>query len=118
MKYPQTTGIASPYANNSVRDAGCYDEAPDAPSNTRIRDRVTSLEIQMSDLHGLISSLERRLDTVVTPVPPSVASVGGVKADPIIGSPNSHLFDRLETLSRGVTEAQGRLSSLLSRIEV
>lgn len=85
------------------------------PINTRIRDGVSYLEGQIEELHVIITSLEARLDTVLMPSPPAG---GATNAQGDSGPPPSHMFARLGDLSRITADAQGRLRSLLSRIEV
>lgn len=86
------------------------------PTNSRIRDGVTYLEGQLTELHGIISSLEARLDTVLAPTPPQPASVNQQKEG--TGPPFSHMFDRLNSLSIATTDAHFRLRDILSRIEI
>lgn len=88
-----------------------------APTNSQIRDGVGYLDTQLNELHTLITQVEARLDTVLSPVPlqptPSTGKQGSAGNGPV-----SHLFERLGVLSCMVQDAKDRLQALLSRIEV
>lgn len=89
------------------------DEQLESPS--RIRDGVGNTEQVLSAIQESISMLERRLDAVLRPVPPSTAAVGAAN------SPQgacSHLTGRLEILNDGFLNVNHRLRELMARIEV
>lgn len=92
------------------------DTPVEAPVNSQIREGVGYLEKQIAETHAVISALESRLETVLTPVPPQVTGNGGEKTGP--GIPKSDLFIRLKSLSHGLQEVQDRMHRLLGRIEV
>ncbi len=90
--------------------------APPDQSPSQIRDRMTEAEDRLSDLHAAISHLESRLDTILTPQPPSIN--GGVAQGKPPQAPASHLLDRAKTIYLGIAEASDRLRQLMSRVEL
>lgn len=85
------------------------------PTNNQIREGVGYLERQIAETHAVISALESRLETVLTPVAPQPPGTGE-KTGP--GTPTSELFIRLKSVSHGLQDVQDRMHRLLSRIEV
>lgn len=88
--------------------------AATTPETSPIRDGVTNAEQNLTSLHEAISRLERRLDTVLRPLPPSTTSAGKDSLHPAC----SHVMGRLHILNEGLNGAIARLSELEGRIEV
>lgn len=109
MAYETMNGVGGYVPASTARS-----DAPETAS--RIRDGVGYAEQTLSELHETISQLERRLDTVLVPVPPSVASQG-VQSRPA-GQPASHVHGRLVILNEGYAEAVRRLRDLAQRVDV
>ena len=86
--------------------------AVDTPS--KVRDGLTFIEAQASELHELISAVERRIETILTPLPPATDVNQKQGGRPMM----SHVFDRLTTLSETFTAAKMRLAALLDRVEL
>lgn len=85
-------------------------------SGSPIRDGIGLAEQSLSAIHEAISFLENRLDTVLSPVPPSPANVAAVgKLPPPV---TSHVHGRLVILNDGFAEAVRRVHGLMGRIEV
>jgi hypothetical protein len=89
----------------------------DAPVDTssRIRDGISMAEQLLSDLHDAISQLDKRLDVVLTPVPPQPTGGAGVAPK---AANTSHVHGRLQILNEGHAAAVSRLRDLAQRIEV
>jgi len=85
-----------------------------APEPSPIRDGVTSAEQALSHIHEAISHLERRLETVLRPMPPQGQ---GTATDPPVPL-CSHVMGRLHILNDGFNAAIARLQELTSRVEV
>ncbi len=88
--------------------------SPDESASV-IRDGVSNSEQTLSELHDVISGLERRLDTVLTPTAPATASSATPnKPQPML----SHLAGRLSIVNEGSQHAIARLRDLMRRVEV
>jgi hypothetical protein len=96
-------------------DARTATEVP-TPDNSRIRDGVSAAEQALSALHEMISHLEKRLETVLSPMPSQPANVAN--AGTPTGPPRSHVTGRLSILNEGFGHAIQRLNELGGRIEV
>lgn len=83
-------------------------------SASRIRDGISAAEQELSQVHSAIDRLEKRLDTILTPVPPSTLSGNANKAS----QPSSHVMGRIELLNEGFQHATSRLRALTLRVEV
>lgn len=83
----------------------------DAPS--LIRDAVTRLEEQVARLHGVLSAMETRLDTVLQPVPPSVTATANT-----MQSGSSHLHSRLVSLGNDLDGVTDYVVSVIRRVEI
>lgn len=105
----------SAYARGAALQ-NCNVATPSEETASKIRDGVTRAEEQLAALHSMISTLENRFDTVLTPVPPQPASVNQPKDG--CGLVQSHLLARLHSLNNVIEEAYQRLRTLLSRAEV
>lgn len=91
-------------------------EAQSIEGASRIRDGITRAEESLSALHETISSLEKRLDTVLEPQPPAPSGVAnGANVLPRSGS---HVHGRIVILNEGFDGAVSRLRDLMRRIEV
>lgn len=88
---------------------------PPIETPSKIRDGISYVEQQIAALHELIEAFERRLDTVLAPIPPSTTDGRGTN---VSRQPMSHVQDRLATMSESLSSAKFRLSSLLDRVEV
>lgn len=86
-----------------------------APISTPIRDGVTNAEQGLSALHEAISRLEKRLETVLRPLPPATNSAN---AGAPTGPPCSHVMGRLHILNDAMNGAVARIAELEGRIEV
>lgn len=98
-------------------------DRPSSPrSDSPIRDQVSFLEDQCKALHAGYDALEERLDTILRPVPPSVATgvsaarAGGGVSDQM--PPESHLIGRLRMLNDAFNALQQRFQHLHARIEL
>lgn len=88
---------------------------PPVESPSRVRDEIGNAEQLLSSIHEAISSLDRRLDTVLKPEPPTAqGNSNPVQASPVC----SHVTGRLNILNEGLVGAIGRLQGLAQRIEV
>ena len=87
----------------------------DPVSASPIRDGVTLAEEHLSGIMQAIGSLEKRLDTVLRPSPPSGVGLAE-KAPPVPVC--SHMMGRLRILNEGFFAAIERLRELESRVEV
>lgn len=111
----QNQPAAIPGACYTLTVSGALSPKEDAQIGpTAIRDRITGAESLMSDLHNAIDALEKRLDTVLIPVPPATGS--GQGAGP--SAPISHVRGRLELLNEGTSHAIQRLQQLAQRVDV
>lgn len=90
------------YLKAQTNSAGTLNApTPVDESASWIRDAVGMSEQQLSEIHECINLLERRLDTVLTPAPPSVQGGSGGIA-PKQSPPNvSHLRGRIVILNEG-----------------
>ncbi len=83
-------------------------------SASRIRDGICMTEQTLSELDEALNQLERRLDTVLTPVPPSTTGQAQAKNQQI----GSHVKGRVDILNEGFSLAVQRIRHLMSRVEV
>lgn len=95
------------YANQVIPRAP--DESP-----SKIRDAVGSFEQLAGDLHKVLSRLESRLDTVLTPVPPPGQTATPESLTPIASSLLARLYGANDTLSVAIQ----RVADLQQRVEV
>ncbi len=76
---------------------------------------MTNAEELLSGVHETISQLEKRLDTVLRPMPPTgQANQAGATIGPVC----SHVAGRLNILNDGFRSAIARLQDIASRAEV
>lgn len=102
----------NPAASNSVGSATAPTLIGESPS--QIRDAVSATEQAVGDLHEAINFLEKRLDTVLLPVPPS--NTPGVPGTPqAIGS---HMHGRVVQVNQSFSHAIDRLRDLARRVDV
>lgn len=91
--------------------------SPNPPeSASQIRDGLTQTEQIATTLHECINRLESRLETVLTPIPPS--NQAGVAAGATPGYVGSHVFGRISQVNDTISAACKRLAELAQRIEV
>lgn len=90
---------------------------PVEPTNSRIRDGISQTEQLVSELHASIASLESRLDTVLTPAPPTTPAPNAAQNGKM-ASGSSHVDGRLEILNEAMMQAISRLTILRQRVEV
>lgn len=69
---------------------------------------------QLGDLHEVLGELERRLGSVLMPVPPQGNGVDKGAPSPV----RSELGDRLDQISMGIVAAKNRVVAVLDRLEV
>lgn len=87
----------------------------DSPGEaSRIRDGITNAEQALSGIHEQIGLLEKRLDTVLRPIPPQGNTASTATPQPIC----SHVTGRLNILNEGFAAAAERLRELRERVEV
>lgn len=87
---------------------------PVVDSGSPIRDSMSATEQILSDLHNTIDQLEKRLDTVLMPTPPSSGTTTKAQDQPV----TSHVRGRLLILNDGYNHATARLRDLMLRVEV
>jgi hypothetical protein len=87
------------------------------PTASPIRDQISSAEGGLGELHGAISALEERLETVLTPMPPPPPDVNN-KPLTTSGPPRSNVQNRIVEVNQGCAHAIGRIRSLIDRIEI
>jgi len=85
-----------------------------AESASVIRDGIGQAEQWVSDLHGLVDQLEKRLTTVLSPSQPMPDSAGTAKSP----TPQSHVTGRLQILNEGYAHLASKLNDILRRVEV
>lgn len=110
-QYRDMTNMNAPTLAGGMLGAG---NAPADDSASRIRDSIGSTEQLLSVLQETIERMERRLDTVLTPQPPSTSGQVNKNPTPI----GSHVVGRLEILNEGFAHAIQRLIDLTRRVEV
>jgi hypothetical protein len=91
-------------------------DSPSAPTATPIRDQLSGAEGGLGELHSVISALEERLDTVLTPMPPPAPDVN--KPLTTAAPPRSPVQHRVVEVNQGCAHAINRLRSLIDRIEI
>ena len=114
MEYVNATGYAGSSYPTGQALSGPSPQTDESAS--RIRDGITRAEELLSQVHEAILLLEKRLDTVLSPVPPSVAGNSAAKAQ--TGAPISHLLGRITILNEGFDHAAQRVRDLTRRVEV
>ena len=97
---------------------GYAQNAQSVEVSTPIRDRISANEQLLSELHNQIDLLEKRLDTVTTPVAPTPAQTQTGNPAPRSQPNSSHVSGRLDILNEGYMHAIGRLSALRDRVEL
>lgn len=102
----------SRYQNALTAVQGNRADTPESPS--RIRDAVSGIEERLSEVHQLISMLEKRFDTVLQSVPPSPAQTPPSSNHAAC----SHIFGRLALLDEGFKQAADRMRDIAQRAEV
>ncbi len=110
MDYPNYKQMAAAQQQSAYN--GPKDIEPESASP--IRDSVTASEQILSELHNVIDQFEKRLDTVLLPVPPQGAGTSGAVPTPA----TSHVRGRLLILNEGYIHAAARLRDLIRRVEV
>jgi len=81
---------------------------------TAIRDAITGGEQILSELQMVVDALEKRLDTVLLPTPPS--TMGKDPGPPTPAA--SHVRGRLDIMNEGYQHATARIRLLMARIDV
>lgn len=82
-------------------------------SSSKIRDAISATEQSVGELHDAITAIEKRLDTILTPVAPEVGVTNGA------GTTNtSHMHGRVVEMNLGFAHAIDRLRSIYQRVEV
>jgi len=82
---------------------------------TKIRDGLGNLECYAQGIHDVIDALEKRLDTVLTPIPPMDASKAG---NHDIRPMESHVMSRVVNIQETISNAITRLHGVINRVEV
>lgn len=100
------------YGNASLTATQANSIEPETPS--KIRDGITTAEQFQSEINEHISLLEKRLDTVLRPVPPSGQGANVATPQPVC----SHVTGRLNLLNEGLHGIVTRLRELRDRVEV
>ena len=92
-------------------------QGSEATAASPIRDSITGAEQLLSDVHQSIDLLEKRLDTLLTPVAPTPpAQINSRVA--ATGGPSSHVLGRMSILNEGYQHAITRMRELHNRIEL
>jgi len=92
-------------------------ENTEVPQDLRfIPDQVLALECGISYLHDQISCLERRLMICGVPIPATPS--GTTQEAPAIDNGHSELGIKITELNVSVTEACGRIITLLENLEI
>lgn len=89
---------------------------PTTESASGIRDAICHAEEITAQLHGVISHLESRLDTALTPIPPTPATAAAQNAQTM--PPISTVRHRIAQVNQGLVEAVQRLNALRDRVEI
>lgn len=84
------------------------------PEIAKVRDGITSAEQLQSALADEVAALERRLESVLRPLPPQ----GQGSANPTPQPVCSHVVGRLSILNDGFVSLGARLRELRERVEV
>lgn len=90
-------------------------KAAAATSGSKIRDRISHCEENLSGIHSLLDEFEKRLDVILTPQAPQAVST---EKDSAPQAPQSHLTNRLEAFSMGLNIVAFKLHKLIGRIEI
>ncbi len=99
---------------NTTAAVNAYSGPSEPESGSPIRDCVGAAEQSLSELHNVIDGLEKRLDTVLTPMPPTGAGTNATQPQPV----TSHVRGRLIILNDGYQHATQRLHDLIRRVEI
>lgn len=92
-----------------------FAQSQQTESTSKIRDSITATEQLLTAVHEEITQLEKRLDTVLRPVPPQGESrMNAPTPAPVC----SHVTGRLAILNEGFQGAIQRLRDITSRTEV
>ncbi len=102
--------------NNQIANMNNYAKQAEPTPSSQARDRISSAEQWLSDLNNLVDGLEKRLDTILTPVPPS--TIGGTGGSPTPQQLKSHVVGRLDILCEGYSHLASRIQHLSNRIEL
>lgn len=114
MDYQNTQkAMQNSYPMGGVASSNALPAPPDI--STPVRDRINGLESWLSDCHVALDMLEKRLDTITTPVPPQPASTNAAVKT---GQLQSHVQGRLELLNEGFWHLVARMHALHARIEL
>lgn len=84
-------------------------------SSSPARDRISSAESWLSDSHQALDALEKRLDTILTPVPPIPPGTAAQNTPTPI---QSHVVGRLVILNDGYAHLVDRIQRLIARVEL
>jgi hypothetical protein len=112
---PWNTTASQGYPSPQVANMNNYAKQAEPLTSSQARDRISSAEQWLSDLNNIVDGLEKRLDTILTPVPPS--GVGNA-ASPTPTQPKSHVVGRLDILCEGYSHLASRIQHLSNRIEL
>ncbi len=108
--------VNSAQGRTSTAYLGATTAVEPSESPSVIRNGVTNAEQLLSGIHESISLLEKRLDTVLRPVPPQVQATQNAPNTPTPVC--SHVTGRMNILNDGFSAAISRLQDLASRVEV
>jgi hypothetical protein len=89
--------------------------APDSESDSQVRNALGYSEELAAQLHSEIASLEHRLETGLTPLPPSPAGTAQQTKDTLS---RSHLLERVSGVNVALNTAIARLRELRMRVEL
>lgn len=85
-------------------------------SSSPARDRLSTAESWLSESHQALDGLEKRLDTILTPVPP--AATTGAMGTQTSAPSHSHVVGRLVILNEGYEHLVLRMRRLIERVEL
>ncbi len=116
MEMSGQQGQWNPSANANAAITKVLSQPVDtAPSY--IRDAISGSEQYLSELHETINALEKRMDTILSPAPPTVQATGnGPRTSPVGGG--SHVQGRLMIINEGFAQESARLRDIIRRVEV
>lgn len=78
-----------------------------------VKEQIGALNIEVSELEGLVDSLERKFESVLQPSPPEPAGANGLAS-----CKRTRVGEQLHTLSLRISTARSRIVSILERAEV
>lgn len=94
----------------SALQSGLQSMAPER--EPEVKEMINVLAVEVSELEGLVTSLEAKFESVLQPSPPQETATG------ISDCKRTRVGDQLHTLSLRLQAARSRIVSILERAEV